>query len=669
MTVHFPMGSGSRLTGRSFRFRSGTLTRIVTDGPAGATLLLEALADLSVAESAALTGLRWPRLAEEAGNEPLAEGMAPCFLASQDRFFRFDRRSLAGLFGLEALMADYLSQTGDSGRCPVCRKLLVAPDIPGLAELIASTAPSDGMVAVSAPLARANLKLRRKMSRLGFHRYWIKDRLVDGEDIDESGLWEEVDGVLIDMVPVGRRAATRIAEALMLVRETGAEQVRIGIGGECKTLSLGDPLCPACLESRHPPAAESDRLPGPGSDQLLRWMEEAGKLDRHSGDLDLRCLFSLLQEFSLSELPLSTVLSELSWETQGALFMIQAIACGAPNRFVMIDGPFQGLDRGRISLLRRMIGETRRKGWGWIIAGDEGILADMAGAVILLESLAEESPDGAGDVGDPDPGAVLFPDWSASIVCDRFPQQRIGSGQWLTLRSGGKFEPERPRFNWKFIPDGEEKGFLPVLKMTSPRLAWRLTHSRRMTFAGYLGWDRLIADRMALLPGSRARGWTAGKILGRDKTEMCMTCRGLGVSLEKPLRHSARACRDCGGVGRRFDASAPRYRGMTMYDIMKLTVGEAERKLLSPSRLRFALHAARKLGLGGIVLCRRVWTLSESERWLLVLLAQLAALHGRPGVWMVEEPYFGLSAGQRDRLRELFRLYTGSGGALVTVEK
>ncbi len=668
MTLHYPVGSGHRLQGQNFNFFPGQLTRIVTDGPAGASLLLEALSEIARTESSSLSDLRWPTIPNESEAEPIVSGMAPCLLVSQNRFFCNDPRHLAGLYGLNELVEEYLRSNGDTERCPSCSENLIKPEIPALAELLLARVAPGTRITVSAPLAGSNQRERQKMKKLGFHRYWLNDRLADDEDIDESDLWEKVDAVLIDMIKTDETAAGRIVEALVLASQIGAETVWIGIGGEQKKIGLKERLCPTCLETFKSQSFAPGKTLYPDADCLSQWLRDTGKTTLFAGDLDLRRLFSLLKAFSLSSLPLSTGLPELGWISRGAALMIRAVSGGAPNRFVLMDAPFWGLHRGEIEVIRQTISETLEQEWGWIVAGDDDCLSDLTDRVIHLSS---ESGNREGDLSKREKRtdfAPLQPDWNCTIGCKRYPEVHVGSGQWKRFRAGSEFDSLGEAVNWSISPDTNMKGIVPTLKTAGHHQAFRLTNSRRQTFAGYLEWDRMIAERMALLPGSRARGMTVRKILGRQKTEMCMTCRGLGVSSDASGWRADPPCGDCGGVGGRFDAAAPRYRGLTLYDIMKLTVQKAAELFTSPPRLRYALDAAERSGFNEIVFCRRLWTLSESERWLLVVLSKLILLHDRPGILLVEQPFLSLSAKQKKSLETLFGRYTESGGALVTLE-
>ncbi len=666
LNIQLKMGPVPGLRGRTFRFCPGRLTRLTGDNPAGASLLLETLQHLSDLESSVLQTRYWPRMQTRFGTDIEYSGIAPCFSAVQERFFARERRTLGELFKLDSLISAYREQQTPAGRCPDCSRPLRKADAAVLADWIRAQTADTQALTVSAPLPNPGPKRRRSVIGRGFQRFWIADRLVDSEDIDQAGLWPQVQAVLIDMMQTA--SGDRIEEALLLARQVGEGGVWLKIGQQTRIIDMQELICPNCLRN-HPGTvanAASSRQDCPDAARLRAWWEKSSAPVSGADPVFVAHIFQLLDRFGLSDLSLGLKLEDLDWAAKGLLLMLATIANGGQNRFLLIDAPFWGLDRRQVETVRRLIDETLAQGWGWIVAADQGLLADSGADDI---DLARSDAVSAVTADRATAGTL-----ARNASCAWRGRLRLSEEVELELESGSR-EELSDRFSlegdWgsdacRWVPEADRRGFLPVLKVARHDQAWVLSASRRRTLAGYLGWERLIGQRMAQLPESRARGMTQARLLGRGSMDSCPACRGLGLELKEGVGRLAANCPVCRGVGVRGGAAAVRYRRLSLYDIMCRTVREMPGIVPFVPRLELSTANALRLGFGDTVLCRRIWTLSVSERWLLVLLAQLTSL-ANGGVWIVEQPFLGLSATQRAALDGVFSDFTRCGGALVTV--
>jgi hypothetical protein len=620
------------------------------------------LAALSDAVTRSLDSIRWPSLASGLQKDVEMRSISPCTLVSQDRFFAADERNLTDLFGLQETLDACKHALSEGPVCSVCRGPLARVTLPELTAALIQRLGAGALLSVFAPLASPGPQIRRRWMRLGYHRFWMDDQVADSEDIDASSGWTGVKAVLVDSITLDEGAGERFMEAAMTVHKMAGTGIMLRHRDRNWTIDPGGLFCPACLTTRLDGApVDSDRF-DPTVAGLMAWLTaldgERGLQNKKASALDL------LNRFGFADSALSQRLDDFTWADRGLLLLLRAAVDGGAGRFILADAPFRGLETVLITALTDYMEETSSSGWGWIIASDGGILQGRA----LERPLGDPPSASSCEAGLVGPGGARprLGTWRGTLSFRGGAALDVQSGQWQrldTIESGQNGWNLR---DWTFTPDPQRPRELPMLRVAGHRQAWKMAQGRRQSLAGCLGWDRLLAERFALMPQSRSRGLDAARLLGRHPLGACIACRGLGQPPDGQWGRWTHPCPACQGTGMRREEGAPQYHQLTLYDIMNMTVRDLDGRILFSSRLLEGAGAAMKLGFADAVLSRRIWTFSDSERWLLLLLSQLTQF-SHTGLWVIEQPWLGLSPNQQRALDDLMEAFTLRGGSLVTL--
>ena len=665
LTLRFRKGPVNQFSGRQFGFGGEKLTRVIGGEAAGISLLLETLAALCRAEHGSVHLPRWPEIKPNEEALPEMKGAAPAFLAAQDRFFAPDKRSLALAFDLEDMVRAYTAARQEI-HCPACREILRPVERGRLALRIMERYANAASLGVSAVLMGVLPKQKRRLISSGYQRFWIGNTQADSDNIEESGLWDRVTGVLVDVVKPRASAVHRLTEALALAGDIGGGAVFLDDGHSHRRLDLAGTTCLNCLAAVGERDESSVLLDSPTAADLHRWMTQDGPAVKERMTAQSRDVLSVLEAFSLGHLPLNRTLDELGWVEKGLCKFAETAIKGGKGRYVIADTPFWGLDLPRIEKIKAFVCASLSRGWSWIVADNDGYFAETSDqAIVLQASHGHWEHGGADDHRLTPPEPKTPPAWRACLSFRDLDALWVQEGQWVNLPSAPSLEKPWGAADWNLkLMDARQKR--PVLKTASHQQAWRLCQSHRRSLAAFLGWERMLAERFVLMPENRARGLTVSRLLDRGERVHCLVCRGRGFVDNEITGRMGMPCIHCQGTGMRADPSAPRYRGSTLYDIMKLTVLEFREQFAFSTRLRQSLRLAERLGLGHLTLHRRLWTLSFSERWLCLLLSQRMGQQ-KGGIWIVEQPFLSLARQQENILRRVFEDFVERGGLLLTI--
>jgi excinuclease ABC subunit A len=179
-----------------------------------------------------------------------------------------------------------------------------------------------------------------------------------------------------------------------------------------------------------------------------------------------------------------------------------------------------------------------------------------------------------------------------------------------------------------------------------------------------------IRDFFAELPEARMHGYTAGRFSFNVKGGRCEACEGDGVKQVEMhfLPDVYVPCEVC--RGRRFnDATlAVKYNGLSVADVLDLTVDEALHLFRNHPSIRRALETIADVGLGYIALGQSSPTLSGGEAQRVKLSRELAKRSTGRTLYILDEPTTGLHFDDiRKLLRVLDRLVEG-GNTVVVIE-
>jgi excinuclease ABC subunit A len=179
-----------------------------------------------------------------------------------------------------------------------------------------------------------------------------------------------------------------------------------------------------------------------------------------------------------------------------------------------------------------------------------------------------------------------------------------------------------------------------------------------------------IRDFFALLPEARMHGYTPGRFSFNVKGGRCEACEGEGVKQVEMhfLPDVYVPCEVC--HGKRFNEATlqVRYNGLSIADVLDLTVDEALALFRHHPNIRRPLETLADVGLGYITLGQSSPTLSGGEAQRVKLSRELSRRSTGRTLYVLDEPTTGLHFDDIQRLlRVLDRLVEG-GNTVVVIE-
>jgi excinuclease ABC subunit A len=179
-----------------------------------------------------------------------------------------------------------------------------------------------------------------------------------------------------------------------------------------------------------------------------------------------------------------------------------------------------------------------------------------------------------------------------------------------------------------------------------------------------------IRDFFALLPEARMHGYGPGRFSFNVKGGRCEACEGDGVKRVEMhfLPDVYVPCEVC--RGKRFNEATlqVKYNGLSIADVLDLTVDEALQLFKNHPQVRRALETLADVGLGYIALGQSSPTLSGGEAQRVKLSRELSKRSTGRTLYILDEPTTGLHFDDiKKLLRVLDRLVEG-GNTVVVIE-
>jgi excinuclease ABC subunit A len=231
----------------------------------------------------------------------------------------------------------------------------------------------------------------------------------------------------------------------------------------------------------------------------------------------------------------------------------------------------------------------------------------------------------------------------------------------LARRLGGGREEPGPHdelVGWQLIDKVIEISQAPIGR--SPR-------SNPATYTGLFG---PIRELFAQLPDARARGFGPGRFSFNVKGGRCEACAGDGViAIEMHFLPDVYVtCEVCGG--RRYDRETleVKWKGLSIADVLDLTVAEAFEVLGNIPVVRSRLDVLREVGLDYLRLGQPGTTLSGGEAQRVKLARELARRATGRTLYVLDEPTTGLHFDDVRRLLEVLGRLVDSGNTVLLIE-
>jgi len=237
-----------------------------------------------------------------------------------------------------------------------------------------------------------------------------------------------------------------------------------------------------------------------------------------------------------------------------------------------------------------------------------------------------------------------------------------------TLTRGGK-----PRRGAKAAPvtgceaiDGRER-IQRVLEVDQTPIG-RTPRSCPATYVGF--WDRIRA-LFAATPEARMRGYDAARFSFNTGTGRCPECKGNGYQTVEMsfLPNVSVLCETCGG--RRFteETCQVTYQGLSIADVLALSVTEAVKIFAAHRDIHRSLQLLQDVGLGYLTLGQRSPTLSGGEAQRIKLVTELARSGRQQGVlYVLDEPTIGLHMGDVANLIAVLQRLVEAGASVILIE-
>ena len=224
---------------------------------------------------------------------------------------------------------------------------------------------------------------------------------------------------------------------------------------------------------------------------------------------------------------------------------------------------------------------------------------------------------------------------------------------------------EDPKGRWEKIEntDGNTRA---VLVDATP--IGRSPHSVPATYAGVLPGLR---ELFARTPDARRQGFTQSYFSFNSSRGRCPACDGRGSSLVEMqfLADIWLVCEECEGKRYCPEVLEVRWRGMTIAEVLALSVDKAAEIFEHQPPIRAPLVSLQQVGLGYLRLDQASTTLSGGEAQRLKLASELLkAEKGSRSILILDEPSTGLAASDLVHLARALRRLVLLGNGVVLVE-
>ncbi|MBL6445412.1 ATP-binding cassette domain-containing protein [Fulvivirga sp. 29W222] len=189
--------------------------------------------------------------------------------------------------------------------------------------------------------------------------------------------------------------------------------------------------------------------------------------------------------------------------------------------------------------------------------------------------------------------------------------------------------------------------------------------------ATYLGLSDHIRDLFAMLPESKAQGFTRSRFSFNNKGGRCETCQGAGKTQIGMhfLGNVDLVCETCNGDRFNAETLAIKYKGLSIADCYKLSVNEAISFFEDHKKVLAGLQLLQEVGLGYLTLGQSSTTLSGGEAQRIKIANQLQKKDTGDTLYVIIEPSIGLHHDDINSLLQLFDRIKKKGNTIVCIEQ
>ena len=415
-----------------------------------------------------------------------------------------------------------------------------------------------------------------------------------------------------------------------------------------------------------------------------------------------------LLDVGLSYLTLDRSGASLSTGERQRIELTSTVRSSTTGMLYVLDEPSVGLHPSNVAGLRKTISALTGNGntvivveherelirsADWIIelgpgAGAHGGQVIAAGAPVQLEANPRSimgpflagapavSPDRPGRL--PSGGAIgieIADLYNLHDVTAAFPLNRLtavagpsGAGK-TALVLDSLIPAGRARLSGSPEPSHVRRLDLQDIRQVSQIDASPIGQNARSTPATYSGAFDHIRQLFAASAYARRRRWKPGHFSFNTRAGQCPTCRGLGhIDLDvQYLPDISVGCPTCHGARFNDAVLAVRVDGLTIADVLGLSVRDALERFGEPTPIAAALRPVSEVGLGYLKLGEPTPSLSGGESQRLKIASRLRSSQ-RGTLYVFDEPSTGLHPLDVATLVSVFDRLLGAGATIIVID-
>lgn len=188
--------------------------------------------------------------------------------------------------------------------------------------------------------------------------------------------------------------------------------------------------------------------------------------------------------------------------------------------------------------------------------------------------------------------------------------------------------------------------------------------------ATYTGAFTLIRDLFAATSEARARGWKPGRFSFNVAGGRCESCQGNGViAVEMHFLPTVYVtCDVCNGTRYMRETLEVTYRGKNIYDVLQMTIEEAEVFFKEIPAINDRLETLNATGLQYLTLGQSATTLSGGEAQRVKIASELYRPTTMKTLYLLDEPTVGLHYEDVRKLIEILQELVRRGSSVVVIE-